>query len=228
MSFVHKHLAEGTGFGHDLCELRELRGLSLDDLGAITKIHSSVILALEEERLGDLVDPTYAERHVRSLVTALEGRPGYFIKKYRELVEARGMNNVTTIKRDRPPRARDFFVLAHAMAFAGFLFVVALTAGYFVWQGRLLQNAPPLVVMTPMDGAILDIPRVDVRGTTDPSAVVTVNGRPAVVDREGGFFISFDIPRGSMTLTIEARRRFGSSVSEVRRITYERPTIPQQ
>lgn len=220
MAFVQKQLTEGGGFGHDLRELRELRGVSLETLGGITKIHPSIIEAFEEERLGDLVDPAYAERHVRALVTVLEGRPAYFIKKYRELVEARGVRPHPGTLQTRP-RKRDFFVVPHALAFMGFLAIVGLMGAYLVWQGKILQDSPSLVVTSPIESAILDVPQVEVRGATDPSAVVTVNGRPAVVDRDGNFSLTFDVPRGSTTLTIQARRRFGAPVTEIRRITYE-------
>jgi hypothetical protein len=220
MPFVQKQLTEGGGFGHDLRELRELRGVSLETLGGLTKIHPSIIEAFEEERLSDLMDPAYAERHVRALVTVLEGRPAYFIKKYRELVESRGVGTRGTAPRMRP-RKRDFFVVPHALAFAGFLFIVAIMGGYLVWQGSILQESPLLTVTSPVDSAVLDVPQVEVRGATDPSATVTVNGRPAVVDRDGNFSLTFDVPRGSTTLTIQAQRRFGAPVTEVRRITYE-------
>lgn len=222
---MHKQLTEGAGFGHDLRELREVRGVSLEDLGAQTKIHPSVIRALEEERLEELKDPAYTERHVRALVLALEGRPGYFVKKYRELIETKGVGRERKTP-VRAPRARDFFVLPHAIAFVGFLCVVALTAAYLVWQGYVLQDAPRLIVITPVDGAVFDVPEITVRGNTDPSAIVTVNGRSAVVDRDGQFSVTFDIPRGSTTLTIEAKRRFGSSFREIRRVTYERAAPP--
>jgi hypothetical protein len=225
MAFMHKQLTEGAGFGHDLRELREVRGVSLDTLSAQTKIHASIIEALEEERLDELKDPLYAERHVRALVTALEGRPAYYIKKYRELVEKTGGERAARVP-VRAPRPWDFFVVPHAIALIGFLLVVAGTAAYLVWQGYVFQDEPRLVVTSPVDGEIFDTPSVTVRGTTDASAFVTVNGRPAVVDQGGQFSLQFDIPRGSTTLTIEARRRFGSSVTELRRITYERATIP--
>jgi transcriptional regulator with XRE-family HTH domain len=222
MSFVQKQLTGGAEFGHDLRELRELRGLSLDELSRITKIHSSVISALEEERFQDLADPVYAERLVRALVATLEGRPAYFIKKYRERLEDAGL--ATEPQTPRPsPKPLDFFVLSRAVAFIGFLLLVGLAAAYVFWQGRALQDAPSLVVSTPVDGAIVDRPDIDVQGTTDPTATVLINGRPAVVDRDGHFSASFDIPRGATTLVIEARRRFGSSATVVRRVTYERP-----
>jgi len=224
MPFVQKQLTGGAEFGHDLRELRELRGFSLDELSRLTKIHASVISALEEERFQDLTDPVYAERLVRALVMTLEGRPAYFIKKYRERLEEAGLVAGSHAPR-RSPKPLDFFVLSRAVAFIGFLLLVSLAAAYLFWQGHALQNAPSLEVTTPADGAVVDRPDIEVQGMTDPTASVLVNGRPAVVDRNGHFSASFDIPRGATTLIIEARRRFGSSATVVRRVTYERPEV---
>jgi hypothetical protein len=220
MAFLHKQLTERGGFGHDLRELRDVRGVSIEQLSAKTKIHPSVILALEEERLEDLKDPLYAERHVRALVTVLEGRPAYYVKKYQELIERSVVDSVR--RPARPPRTRDFFVLSHAIAFVGFLLFVAVTAAYLLWQGYVFQDKPRLVVLRPVDGEVIDTPHITVRGVTDVTASVTVNGRSAVVDRDGQFSVQFDVPRGATTLVIEARRRFGDPTTEVRQIRYER------
>lgn len=226
MTFVQKQLGDGGGFGHDLRELRELRGLSYQDLAAVTKIHISVLEALEEERIQDLSDPLYAERLVRAIVIALEGRPAYFLKKYRDVLEAKRAITAGAMTVRPLVRRRDFFVTSRAVTVLGFLLFVGLVAGYLIWQGHALQDAPQLSVISPVEGAQLESPRVDVSGQTDSSAVVTVNGRAAVVDRDGRFYLSFDVPRGLTTITIEARRRYGSSVMETRRVTYQRPDAP--
>ncbi len=221
MAFLQKQIG-GGGFGADLRHLREQRGLSLDDLAQLTTIHSSVILALEEERLQDLCDPRYEERHVRAIVMALEGHPNYFLKKYRELLEQRGVQSSEGLSNAaKRLRRRDFFVTSHAVALVGFLVVVGITAGYLIWQGHHFQQIPLLDIVAPAEGLHLSVPRVDVYGRTDPTASVAVNGRPAVVDPVGNFSLTFDIPRGLTTLTIEARRRFGSSNVETRRVTYD-------
>lgn len=222
MSFLQKQLGAGGSFGHDLRELRELRGFTQDDLSEITKIHVSVLDALEEERIMDLSDPLYAERHVRAIVLILEGRPAYFLKKYRDLLEAKQAVPPDAMNVRRMVRRRDFFVTSRVVAFAGFLLVVALAAGYLIWQGRAFQNAPKLVILSPKEGQQLNSPHVFVGGETEPSAIVNINGRSAVVDQTGRFSLEFDVPRGLTTITVEARRRYGSAVTETRRINYQR------
>ncbi|MCI0479627.1 helix-turn-helix domain-containing protein [Candidatus Uhrbacteria bacterium] len=225
MPFMQVNLG-GVGFGPALRQLRELRGLTRDDLADLTKIHTSIIAAFEEERIADLADPVYAERHVRALLVPLEGRPAYFLPKYRELLKGRGADAAGASVAPRAVRRRDFFVTSRAVAFIGFLGLVALAGGYLLWQARMLQEPPPLVIFAPEEGLRLLDPRVTVRGETAPGAVVTVNGQPAVVAPDGAFTLSFDVPRGLTILTVDARRRYGSSVTETRSVTYDHVPKP--
>lgn len=216
----------GVGFGPALRQLRELRGFTREQLADATKIHISVIMAFEEERLADITDPAYAERHVRALLVPLEGRLAYFLPKYRELLDRKGVGQTRSVNAPRAVRRRDFFVTSQAVAFVGFLALVALAAGYLVWQARILQEPPPLSVVSPVEGQSLADPRVDVRGETAPGALVTVNGQPAVVAADGTFTLSFDVPRGLTTLSIVAKRRYGSSATDTRSVTYDHVPSP--
>ncbi len=224
MPFLKKRIgAESGGFGETLHELRELRGLTLQELGVRSGIHPQLLRALEEERLEDLADPIYAERHVATIATALEGRPGYLLEKYRDLLVSRGL----TSSHDLFPRPRvsskDLFVGPRAVAFVGFLLFVLLVAAYVFWQARIVSSVPRLTVVAPAEGASFTEPRLRVAGITDPTAVISVNGLPAVVDERGQFTVVVDIPRGLSTIQIDARRRYGSSVQIERHVTYLPP-----
>lgn len=224
MSFIQRQLGGEGSFGPTLQELRELRGLSREELSEQTKIHESVIAALEEERTEDLTDPQYAERHVRAIVTVLEGRLAYFLPKYRELLAKKQAGHPTSFSVRPTVRRRDFVVFTRFFALGGFLLLVGVAAFYLVWQAHLLQDSPPLSISSPMEGQELTSPTVDVHGITAPGSVVTVNGKKAVVDPRGEFDLTFDIPRGLTTLTIIAQRRYGSSIIETRRVTYQHST----
>lgn len=224
MPFIQRQLGGDGSFGPTLQELRELRGFSREELSEQTRIHVSVIAALEEERIEDLTDPQYAERHVRAIVSVLEGRLAYFLPKYRELLMQKKAGRSTSFSVRPTVRRRDFVVFTRFFALGGFLLLVGLSAFYLVWQAHLLQDPPPLTIQSPIEGEELSSPSLDVRGATVPGAVVTINGKKAVVDPRGDFALTFDIPRGLTTLTIIAQRRYGSSVTETRRVTYQHST----
>jgi transcriptional regulator with XRE-family HTH domain len=225
MPFVKMNLSGGS-FGPAIRQLRELRGYTREQLSDITKIHTTVIAALEEERLADVSDPAYAERHVRAIVSALDARPAYYLAKYRALLSTdSGSHPRATVGAGRV-RRRDLFVTSRMVAFGGFVLLVGLASAYLIWQARMLQEPPPLHIASPMQGERITVPRLDVLGDTAPGATVTVNGRPAVVSPDGVFSLTFEVPRGLTTLSITARRRYGSSVTETRSVTYERETEP--
>lgn len=221
MSFVQRQLGSDASFGPTLRELRELRGLSREELAELTKIHVSVVAAMEEERISELSDPVYAERHVRALVKALDGRLPYFLPKYRDVVARKLAADPKAFSVRANVRRRDFFVLTRFVALGGFILLVGLSAAYVVWQAHLLQDPPPLVIFSPKEGEEFASPSVNIQGHTAAGAIVTVNGKKAVVDPSGDFHLIFDLSRGLTTLTIEARRRYGSSVIDTRRVTYQ-------
>lgn len=228
MAFVQKRVTAGSGgFGVALRELRELRGYSRDDVSRATGIHLTTIVAFEEEHLEELIDPVYAERHVKTLVTLLEGRVSYFLEKYRTLLQARSVQRgQASILPPKRVRARDLFVGSRVTAFLGFIVFLIVVGGYVIWQTVLLAASPRLDVTSPIDGARLEGPRVLIEGQTDPGATVTINGSVAVVEQGGSFKGNLDIPRGLTTLTIEARRRFGAPSIVHRLVIYERENVP--
>jgi transcriptional regulator with XRE-family HTH domain len=221
MVFMQKkvHAAPGS-FGETIRELRELRGYTLEHLSRVTGIHASVLRAFEDERLEDLADPFYAERHLRTIVRALDGRESYVFEKYHALLTSRGYTKPTPALARKLVRKRDLFVTSHAVGFVGFLLFVCIIGGYVVWQATLIASKPPLAVSTPYDGEELDGPHVQIVGVTDPLALVDVNGEQAVVDSSGTFHAALDVPRGLTTLLIQARRRYGSATLIERHVNY--------
>lgn len=226
MAFVRKQVDTERGFGADLRELRELRGWSLEQVSAATGIPKSSIKALEEEDGEAFRDPVYAERHLRLIVKVLEGRVGFFLHKYQEWLERRGLTekpNVTFFAKVRksalfvPSR---YFLLLLPLPLAFFL-------GWYVWhQADKLSAAPKLEIAYPADNAVLSEPVVLISGITDPSARVTVNGVSAVVESSGIFETTVNIPRGATKLTVLSQRRYGGKSEAVRYVTYSPEYAP--
>jgi hypothetical protein len=63
---------------------------------------------------------------------------------------------------------------------------------------------PYLSVNLPPDGRTLRDPRLTISGATDPGNRVLVNDQSAVVESDGSFTASVEIPRGASTLRVQA------------------------
>jgi len=224
MSFVQKRIQDSPGgFGADLRELRQLRGYSLDTLSRLSGIHPSIITALEEERVEDITDPVYAERHVRTLARVLEGRAEFFLHKYRELLTMRDLSHAPDRTLHTNIRKRDLFVVSRLFVFLGFFVLVAAVAAYVGTQAFEISKAPALSVTLPAEGEQTDSSHIRVVGTTDPLATVNVNGQNAIVGPDGGFSVVIDVPSGVSTIRVEARRRYSRSTTIERHLMFLRP-----
>lgn len=230
MSFVQKKIGTEQGFGADLRQLRELRGWTREALERATGIHQNTICLLEEGRIIELNDPAYAERHVRALVRALDGRVEFFLEKYRLVLKETeqqnvGAKNVTFIRR---LNRGELFVPSKYL-FLVLIFGLVSVLGWYVWhQVGALTAAPKLDILEPQDNAVVMESLVRVRGITDPAAAVIVNGQTAVVEASGEFNVSFDVPRGTTKLNIVSRHRYGGATELVRYLTYNPVTSTVQ
>lgn len=208
-------------------ELRELRGWSLNQLARVTGIPSSTIEALESEELDKLRDPAYAERHVRVIAKALDGRIGFLMHKYHSLLEERGLLDgsepltfFARVRRSALFVPSKYFLLLVPLP-------LALLLGWYVWhQAAYLSASPQLDISMPSDHAVVREPSVTVSGLSDPTASVLVNGTPAVVESSGVFSLTLNIPRGMTKLVVVAERRYGGRSESVRYITYEPEYAP--
>ncbi len=229
MSFLHRRVQAVLGrFGEAMRELRFQRGYSQESLSHVSGIHVSVIRALEEERLKDLIDPEYAERHVRVLVTLLDGQLPYFLEKYQTCLHEVGLG--IAVKTVLPPRVRwrDLFVVSRVTAYAGFFLLLLAIVSYVCWQIFLISSSPSLIVVQPQDGVQVSVPSVEISGTTDASALLEINGTQTVVDHVGAFRSVIDIPSGISTIRITSRRRYGATSVIERHVMYERTAFEQK
>ena len=107
---------------------------------------------------------------------------------------------------------------------------VTVTTGAVSWgstmvlkPGGTTDTTPPTVVITaPSDGAVLDLPDVQVVGTvSDQSAIsdLTVNGAAATVTK-GGFSVPFSLKPGDNTITVAATDAAGNVGKASVTVTY--------
>lgn len=221
MSFIRKTVDTQRGFGSEMRELRDLRGWTVEQLSKATGIHASIINALEGERLDEFKDHLYVERHIKSIVTCLDGRIGFILGKYRDYLKDQGtLENAQPLTfYARMKRTALFVPSKYLLFFLPLPLVIIL--GWYVWhQAVYLSAAPDLRVITPVDHQVLSEPMVTVTGITDSSANVTVNGMQAIIENSGAFNLTLYIPRGMTKLDIVARRRYGGASQAVRYVTY--------
>lgn len=87
----------------------------------------------------------------------------------------------------------------------------------------MYDDKPPTLVMTnPSEDKLeVDYADFDIIGNSDPGVSVTVNGRVALVDDEGGFKLKYQLNSGKNSLEIVARNVAGNESRKTIEISYE-------
>lgn len=223
MGFLQKRVAEEhAGFGPELIALRELRGLSRNDVWRLTGIHPLLLSIFEEERFTELADPAYDERHVVRVVEALEGKVPYFLAKYRASIKTDG--KIPDVLLHPCVRKRDFFVITRTPVIVGVLLILLGIGGFVGWHVHEVSAPPALRISFPDEGAHILGSAVKVVGETEPNATLLINGQRILVSDLGHFEADLDVPSGLQTLKIEARRRQGQATVLERHVIADRPS----
>jgi hypothetical protein len=80
----------------------------------------------------------------------------------------------------------------------------------------------PLAVTQPEDESVVNTAEVVVKGTTNPDAVVTVNGAVADVDADGRFSVTVTLEEGPNLIEVYASDFEYREASEMLTVIYEK------
>lgn len=204
--------------GEMLKEARVAKGYSLEKVEQATKIRGKFLEAIEADEYGKLPSLAYAKG---------------FVKNYSEYL---GLNSKTVLaffrrqtletpkssllpKGVSDPLNRPFFRITPGR-FLAFLMLglVAVFLLYFVVQYRQLRLPPGLRIDAPNQQLTTSERRIDVLGSTDPDATVTINGVSVLVRSDGKFFDQVSLVEGINRIVVTATSRFGKTTTETREV----------
>jgi len=203
--------------GQLLKTTREKKGFELDQVEKATKIRIGHLKALETDQYHLLPSSTYAKG---------------FIKNYAQFLNLPIDTSLALFRRDFTENPQGH-IIPRSMASpisnkkllwspkASLISLIAITLIIFFtfiyYQYQTLIH-PRLQVTVPVDNEILLGPTVTVSGFADPSSVVSINRQMAVVNPDGSFSTTIELPAGRASLTIETTNNRGYTTSLTRTV----------
>lgn len=202
--------------GEILYEARASQKISLKEIEKKTKIKSSFIEAIEEENWGNL--PAFP--------TVLG-----FVKSLASILSVDEKLAVAILKRDYPPKkvrvepkpdVANKLVWSPKLTFiAGIGVILIGLFGYLGFQYFHFVSPPRLQVESPQENQIVLGRSINVFGSTDTDAKVTVNDQPVTVSDDGKFSVSLDVVPETHEIKIIASSRSGKTTTVSRTIKVE-------
>ena len=204
--------------GGMLRDARNGRKLTLQDVEQGTKIRLKFLEAIENNDFSIMPSLSYAKG---------------FVKNYSEFL---GLNSTTMLaffrrqttdvpkssllpKGMEEPLNRSRFQLTpgrFVTIIVGVLIVLFLA--YLGFQYWTLQQAPALSLDLPANQSVVSEKRIEVLGSTDSDATVTVNGVSVLVRGDGKFFDQVVLEPGVNKITVMATSRLGKTTTVIREV----------
>ncbi len=225
--FVLKHVNPDASFTDELRALRDTCGWTVTEAAQASGVPTHLIRALEDARFEDLPDDVYAERMVAQYVRALHGKDEYMLTKFRnERVPDMVPRGAARFIRPTRPLFRELLSQTRLLAVLGATLLVATVGTYLGIQISHVRSAPTLEITAPEEGSQLTEALVTVRGKTEPEVQVSINGVPIHTTPDGTFSSQVDLMRGTTSIEIQAKRRYGGSKTETRRVIFSPKAAP--
>jgi cytoskeletal protein RodZ len=196
--------------------LREKRleyGYSLEQVEKDIKIKKEFLKAIEENRYNDLPSDTYATGFVKNYGQYLGMSEQKLLALFRRDYKVGKSEYVPTYRKKR-------YTSTKGLVFSlkgGIFFVVGIIiVGYLGFQVSSLFIGPELEVIEPKNNSVVEEDVINISGTTDPYASLTINGESTYVALDGKFKKSLYVFEGEQIIKVSAKNRFGKeTIKEV-------------
>lgn len=202
-------------------KLKKLRGdfrMSLTEISKATRIQVKYLEHLENGEYEKLPADVYVRGFLKSYALYLNIDEGVFMKLYER--ERHIQENLHQKPKEQPVHKKHINIASLVITPQSIVitFVVLLVLGAFIYVFREFQTfalVPRLVILSPMNGTVVDTDTAVIQGKTDKGARVSINDQSIFVDGEGNFSSTLPLQSGINTLTVMAVDRFEKQKVEV-------------
>jgi hypothetical protein len=101
------------------------------------------------------------------------------------------------------------------------LCIIVIILGYGIFQAKNIIAGPKIEVSSPVNGASLGEPLIEIHGTARHISFLTLNGDKIYTDEAGAFREKILLSYGYNIMTLEAKDRFGRKVTKTLELIYK-------
>ena len=210
--------------GQMLKEARASKNVTLEQAEKETHIRKKFLAAIEDDNFQEIPSQAYAKGFIKnySEYLGLNSRNvmAFFRRQTMEVSKASLLPKKAQEPIDKPKYVltpgRFIFILISCL--------LILLLSYFGLQYRKLQIPAHLSLDSPQEKLVTTDKRVDVTGTTDPDATVTINGIGVLVRGDGKFFDQIQLFPGKNSISIAATSVYGKTTTITREVIEDTAT----
>lgn len=203
--------------GQQFAEERKSKNLSIKDVSKATKIKEEFLFAIEKGDFKSLPSSAYASGFVKNYAKFLGLPVEKSIAMYRREFDEKKNIDVLPKGFSNPKEyVSPKFRLGRTVFLISALFVIV--AGFLIYQYRSAVFNPEIRIETPIENQEVNSLTVDVRGRTDPSAILTIDDREVPIESDGTFEKELTLFPGESVITFTVENRFGRTTTVERKV----------
>ncbi len=216
-AFTKRKIACSQSLGEKLMRARKRKSLELRAAEHDTKVAFKYLAALERGQYDQLPAPIYARGFViryaeflglnaKQLVAEYDHERLCYASAKRAKASKQVQEGVLRLPvTDEWLKHPNRWLVTPGVLWGGVIGVFLVGILTYMWfQVASFAAAPPLDIVTPGSALKVSVEQVEVAGSTDPSAELTINNQPVAVDADGHFRQQVQLVEGMNTIEIAA------------------------
>ena len=197
---------------------RQAQKLELEDVARITKIRPTFLQALESDDYTRLLSGATARGFIRNYSRFLGLDPQALLAVFRRDFVENQAGQIVPRSVVEPAEKVNFWT-PKTSVIAAVVAIFTVFGGYLAYQYVVLTGPPYLKLDQPASDLTVSHDTLEISGTTDPEATISVNGHLVALDKGGTFFVRLPLTSGPNSINIVATSKSGKSTSLTRTIT---------
>lgn len=225
MQFKKKKLDKSKTLGERLKITREELGVDIDEASQEVKIQKKYLAALEGGDYSALPGSVYIESFLKKYAEYLGVSSDFVLSLYNQhekRIYKEGKKQTFSPKPKELPKELITPLLIRRILI-GVVVLLALT--YVGFEVSKIFLPPKLEISSPVDFATVNDNILQIVGTTDSSATLTINGKEILINEKGNFSETISLKEGINNIIISAIKEKSKATSITKHILYEIPQI---
>jgi cytoskeletal protein RodZ len=217
-------LQRSKTLGERLKKVREESKISLDEAVQGTQIQKKYLEALEQGNYSLLPGPVYIESFLKKYADFLKVSSDYVLSLYHQHEKKTLRKKHESSFSPLPKSVNKGIITPRLIRRIIIGLIIAFCLAYVVFVIAKIFSPPKLIINSPDDYTTVDKNSIEISGSTEPEAILTINGKQIFLDEKGNFFEIVSLKEGVNEIIISAAKEKSKETTLRRSIIFD-PSI---
>jgi len=223
IQFRQKALQRSKTLGERLKKVRQESKISINEAVQQTQIQKKYLEAIEQGNYSLLPGPVYIESFLKKYADFLKVSSDYVLSLYHQQEKKTLKKKYQASFSPLPKSLNKEIITPRLMRRIIIGIIIAACLAYVGFVIAKIFSPPQLIISSPADYVTIESNSIEIKGSTEPEAVLTINGKQIFLDEQGAFSETVSLKEGLNEIIISASKEKSKETVVKRNIIFEPP-----